>query len=59
MNNQRLLIGLLLGAYIFSPSLLTWMIDPSGAWYRPYILWIALIVTAYLLQRKPRRRTDQ
>lgn len=55
MNNQRLLICLLLGAYVFSPSLLTWMIDPEGAWYRPYILWAALIVAAYLFQRTPRR----
>jgi hypothetical protein len=31
------------------------MIDPEGAWYRPYILWAALIVAAYLFQRTPRR----
>lgn len=56
MTNQRLLIGLLLGAYVFSPSLLTWMIDPEGTWYRPYIIWAALIVAAYLFQRTPGSR---
>lgn len=51
MSNQRLLIFLLLGAYIFSPSLLTWVINPDGVWYRPYILWALLIAAAYLFQR--------
>jgi hypothetical protein len=58
MKNQRLLIFLLLGAYIFSPSLLTWVIDPNGAWYRPYIIWALMIVAAYLFQRN-QRKPDQ
>lgn len=58
MQNQRLLIFLLLGAYIFSPSLLTWVIDPDGAWYRPYFIWALLIVAAFLFQRN-RHKPDQ
>ena len=50
MTNQRLVILLLLIAYIFSPTLFSWMINPEGAWYRPYIIWVLVIVVAFLMQ---------
>ncbi len=50
MNNQRLVILLLLVAYIFSPSLFNWIINPEGAWYRPYIAWVVVIVIAFVMQ---------
>ncbi|HSC67660.1 MAG TPA: hypothetical protein VLC79_08215 [Cellvibrio sp.] len=50
MNNQRLVILLLLVAYIFSPSLFNWIINPEGAWYRPYIVWVVVIVIAFVMQ---------
>jgi hypothetical protein len=34
MNNQRLVILLLLVAYIFSPSLFDWIINTEGTLYR-------------------------
>lgn len=52
MHNQRLLVLFLLIAYIFSPTLFTWMINPEGAWYRPYIIWFMLIVTAYIFHKR-------
>ncbi len=57
MHNQRLLILFLLIAYIFSPTLFTWMINPVAAWYRPYIIWGLLIVAAYIYHR--RKKTDE
>lgn len=55
MNNQRLVILLLLIAYIFSPTLFTWIINPEGAWYRPYIIWVLVIIIAFVMQlrKKP------
>jgi hypothetical protein len=50
MNNQRLVILLLLVAYIFSPSLFNWIINPEGAWYRPFIVWVIVIVIAFAMQ---------
>lgn len=50
MNNQRLIILLLLVAYIFSPSLFNWIINPEGAWYRPYVVWVIVIVIAFVMQ---------
>lgn len=50
MNKQRPLLLLLLVFYIFSPTLFSWVINPSGAWYRPYIIWMLLVVVAYVVQ---------
>ncbi len=52
MNNQRLVILLLLIAYIFSPTIFTWIVNPEGAWYRPYIMWILVIAIAYAIQAR-------
>ena len=52
MNNARLVILLLLIAYIFSPTLLSWILDPEGAWYRPFIAWILVILLAFVMQIK-------
>lgn len=58
MNDQRLVILLLLVAYIFSPTVFSWVLDPQGAWYRPYLLWVVVIVIAYSLQARKRKRHD-
>lgn len=50
MNNHRLLILLLLVTYIFSPTIYAWVINPSGSWYRPFIIWAVLVVAAYFFQ---------
>lgn len=50
MNNQRLVILLLLIAYIFSPTLFNWIINPDGVWYRPYIVWVVVIAIAFIMQ---------
>jgi hypothetical protein len=58
MNNHRLVILLLLIAYIFSPSLFDWAINPEGAWYRPYIAWTLVIVIAFLFQLRRKKTRD-
>lgn len=58
MNNQRLVILLLLIAYIFSPTLFTWVLHPEGAWYRPYIIWVLVILVAYTVQLRKKRPHD-
>lgn len=57
MRLQRPLILLLFGLYIFSPTLFNWVINPEGAWYRPFIIWAVIIVIAYCLQR-PQDNSD-
>lgn len=55
MSNQRLIILLLLVAYIFSPTLFGWVINPQGSWYRPFILWVLVIAIAYFVQKADNR----
>lgn len=58
MHHQRLIILLLLIAYLFSPSLFTWIISPNGVWYRPYIFWIAVVIVTFVFQmsrKKPHK----
>ncbi len=52
MYIYRLVFLLILGVYIFSPVIMDWWIAPGGAWYRPYVIWLAIIALAYWLERK-------
>ena len=44
MYIYRLVLLLVVGIYLFSPAIMDWWIDATGAWYRPYLLWLILIV---------------
>jgi hypothetical protein len=52
MNRQRPLLLLVLVAYIFSPTLYGWVINPAGVWYKPYIIWAMVVVAAYIVQSR-------
>ncbi len=43
-----LLLGL---TFVFAPSLQEWVLSGNEVWYRPYVVWIALIVFIYWSQR--------
>lgn len=50
MTSQRPLILIVLVIYIFSPTLFSWVVNPNGAWYRPYLIWLLVVFVAYVLQ---------
>ncbi|TVZ37783.1 hypothetical protein P886_2128 [Alteromonadaceae bacterium 2753L.S.0a.02] len=50
MKKQGPLLLLVLVIYIFSPTLLDWVIHPGLAWYRPYLVWFLVVVVAFILQ---------
>ncbi|BFM12764.1 hypothetical protein R50072_29170 [Simiduia litorea] len=58
MPNQRLIILLLLVAYIFSPTLFGWVINENGSWYRPFIIWVFVIVIAYFIQSSSKAKRN-
>ncbi|MFT5085192.1 MAG: hypothetical protein ACI9Y1_003250 [Lentisphaeria bacterium] len=51
MNRQRPLLLLALIVYIVAPFFIAWVTDTNGHWYRPFIIWLAVIVMAYGVQR--------
>lgn len=55
MNSPRLIILLLLIAYIFAPTLINWIINPEAAWYRPFLVWMLVIVVALVVQLKRKK----
>ena len=43
-----LAVGVLL---VFLPSIMEWLSSADTAWYRPYQLWLLLIIAAFWNQR--------
>ena len=50
MYISRSIMLLILVAYVFAPTAFGWMIDPGGAWFRPYIIWAGIVLATFLLQ---------
>lgn len=57
MYMYRLILFLVFAGYLFSPVLMDWWGDSSGSWYRPYLVWGALIGISIWLEQK--RKLDE
>ncbi len=58
MYKQSPILLLMLLLLIFSPSLASWILSTEGAWYRPYIIWLVVIVITYFVQRTAVKNRD-
>jgi len=52
MYIYRLILLLVAGIYLFSPAIMDWWTASNDLWYRPYLLWLLLIVLTFFLQGK-------
>lgn len=52
MSRQRPLILIVLICYIFFPTIFEWATDPTGIWYKPYLVWLLVIVAAFINARR-------
>lgn len=50
MYIYRLVLILVVGIYLFSPAIMDWWINTNTSWYRPYLLWLILIIVTFFLQ---------
>lgn len=50
MYIYRLVLILVVGIYLFSPAIMEWWTAADSVWYRPYYLWLILIVVTFILQ---------
>lgn len=50
MNIYRLMLVQLVGMYLLSPAVISDWSGQNGPWYRPYLLWLVMIVMTFLLQ---------
>ena len=51
-SRQRLIILILVLAAVFSPAAFEWMLNPEGAWYRPFFVWLLVIIVAFWFQQR-------
>jgi uncharacterized membrane protein len=51
MYINRLLLLFAGVVLIFFPAIETWMLNSETAWYRPYLLWLLVVVGAHWNQR--------
>jgi len=45
MYIDRIFLVFVIGIYIVSPAIVEWSLQ--GVWYRPYLIWVMLIVLAF------------
>jgi O-antigen/teichoic acid export membrane protein len=50
MQIYRLVLLLVVGIYLFSPAIMAWWANAESVWYRPYLLWLIMILVTFLLQ---------
>ncbi|AFT72101.1 hypothetical protein B5T_03839 [Alloalcanivorax dieselolei B5] len=51
MYTDRLLIIFILGTYLLSPAIIGWWSEGGRGWYRPYLIWLALIALSYWIAK--------
>ena len=51
MYINRVLLLVVVTLLVFSPAIEEWVFHAGTAWYRPYNLWLLLILAAYWNQR--------
>ncbi len=51
MYIDRLLILFILGAYLLTPAIVHWWTQGETLWYRPYFIWLLLIILNFWIVR--------
>lgn len=47
MYIDRLVLIFIAGAYLLSPAIIEWWSAGGTAWYRPYLIWLGLIIISF------------
>lgn len=51
MYIDRLILLFVAGAFLLSPIVIDWWSASGTAWYRPFVIWVLLIVLAFWIAR--------
>jgi hypothetical protein len=52
MFNYRLVATLLLLCIVVFPLAIQWALEPSGHWFRLFLVWGLLVFSTFILQRE-------
>lgn len=53
---RRTLLLVIFFLFFFAPVLENWIRSSPSAWYRPYLVWLIVIIIVYFGQRKSHSR---
>ncbi len=56
MTRLPIVLAVLL-TYIVVPPLLNWITDPTGVWYKPFVIWLLIIAVAFTIQLRSPKQT--
>lgn len=51
MYIDRLVLVFIAGAYLLSPAIIEWWSLGGEAWFRPFVIWFALIIISYWVSK--------
>ena len=52
MYDYRVALLLVVGLYLLSPVIIDWWLTPGGNWYRPFAIWLLLIIAQVWIDRR-------
>jgi len=52
MYIDRLVLLFIAGAFLLSPAIIEWWSEGGTAWYRPYLIWLVLIVLSFWVGKR-------
>lgn len=55
MYNYRLGLLMLVAVFMISPAVMDWWLDDTGAWYKPFAIWLLLIALYIGINHKGRK----
>ena len=56
MNISPVLLLIMLVVFVFAPSLQDWVTQGGSMWYRPYLMWLAVVIFVFIAQRRAEQR---
>jgi len=52
---DKVILLLLLALFLLVSPFMSWWANPDAPWYRPYLIWLFIIVLTWWLQYRSRR----
>lgn len=56
MHINRVLLLVMLLLFVFAPAIGTWITEAPALWYRPQLVWLAVIVIVAVSMHRDTRR---
>jgi len=49
---NKTVVAIIFAGYLLAPFIYSWMSEPNGSWYRPFIVWgVAILLLSFVSRR--------